>query len=210
MDHIHDTTPAGAVTGGLSWLLSPQRSQKLLGLGHWLGVSVVLFCSGGWSAKGEESPLYKKKKEAWSSRQLCLPPQSCASRWQAFSAQPWPCRVLPSRAGKAGGAEKPCRGVCLDADAITRKQAKLGIARLGRLRVCAKQETWRNICLTVKRERKKVEPFASHEHQGMWQDPSDSLGCLMPQRVIDHAALQCLGAGGKAVKGCAGQTEALC
>jgi len=54
--------------------------------------------------------------------------------------------------------EKPCRGACFNADAIIRKQAKLRIACLGRLRVCDKQETWRNICIIVRKEKSEAFP----------------------------------------------------
>lgn len=77
--------------------------------------------------------------------QLCLLPQSFASPRHAFFAHPCACKpqsAVQLRAGKDRGMEKPCRGVCFNADAIVRKQAKLRIACLGRLRVCDKQETW--------------------------------------------------------------------
>lgn len=120
--------------------------------------------SGGPSShrvirKGEVSELTGKIKAAWNSTQLCLLPQSFASPWHAFFAHPCACKPLSAvqlRAGKDRGMEKPCRRVCFNADAIIRKQAKLRIACLGRLRVCGKQETWRNICIIVKRERKKA------------------------------------------------------
>lgn len=112
--------------------------------------------------KGEVSELIGKIREAWNSMQLCLLPQSFPSPWHVFFAQPCVCKpwnAVQLWAGKDRGEEKPCRGVCFNAHAIIRKQAKLRIACLGRLRACDKQESWRNICLMVKREKNKAKLF---------------------------------------------------
>lgn len=134
--------------------------------------------------KGEVSELAGKIEEAWNSTQLCLLPQSFASPWHAFFAHLCACKpqsAVQLRVGKDRGMEKPCRGVCFNADAIIRKQAKLRIACLGRLRVCDKQETRRNICTIVTRERKKVKLSLSDKRRVTSQGPSYSLGCLIPQ-----------------------------
>lgn len=96
--------------------------------------------------------------------QLCLLPQSFASPWHAFFCAALCLQAMeccPALSWQGQGKGETLQGVCFNAHAIIRKQGKLRIACLGRLRAGDKQETWRNICLMVKRERNKAKIFGA-------------------------------------------------
>lgn len=67
----------------------------------------MLFCSGGWSAKGEESPLYKKKRRLEAAGSFAFLPRAVPAAGRPFLRSPGLAGCCPAELARPGEQRNP-------------------------------------------------------------------------------------------------------